>query len=67
VAAVNSPVNVVLSGDQQAMHVVQDYKNHGEVFCKRLGELPGHSTVSTWIASKNISWKELIAWNFVRA
>ncbi|CAB3995467.1 Phthiocerol synthesis polyketide synthase type I, partial [Paramuricea clavata] len=39
VAAVNSPVNVVLSGDQQAMHVVEDYlqRNHGEVFCKRLG------------------------------
>ncbi len=39
VAAVNSPVNVVLSGDQQSMHVIEDYlqKNHCEVFRKNLG------------------------------
>jgi acyl transferase domain-containing protein len=39
VAAVNSPVNVVLSGDQQSLLVVEDYlqRNHREVFHKRLG------------------------------
>ena len=39
VAAVNSPVSVVLSGDQQSMQVVQCYlqRNHSDVFCKNLG------------------------------
>ena len=39
VAAVNSLLNVVLSGDQKSMQVIEDYlkKNHREVFHKRLG------------------------------
>ena len=39
VAAINSPVSVVLSGDQQSMLIVEEYlqKQLCEVFCKRLG------------------------------
>lgn len=39
IAAVNSPVNVVLSGDQQFIMVVEEYlqTKHCDVFCKRLG------------------------------
>ena len=39
IAAVNSPVGVVLSGDQQFIMAVEEYlqTKHGDVFCKRLG------------------------------